>query len=175
MVQTFTDVLRRHGATMGLLAVVCLLLPGSVAALSATSAPLLEQPLPYLLGLLGLLLFFALWSRRRPVAAGRQVRWVLYLMFISIVEELSFRLVLPGLLEPGLGWLAANALCAAVFAALHYVTLRWKLRNCVATFVGAMGLSQLMTHGDFTFVVMVHWLGTFLNTPFPPRIRRDED
>jgi len=39
------------------------------------------------------------------------------------------------------------------------------------TFLGGMGLSQLMTHGDLALVVMVHWLGTFLNTPVPPAER----
>jgi membrane protease YdiL (CAAX protease family) len=174
-VETFGDVIKRHGGTMGLLAAACLLLPSTWSALSATTAPLFQQPFSYFLGALGLLLFFVAWSSRRPVSVGRQVQWVFYLLFISFVEELTFRLVLPALLEPKIGWLIANLLCGALFAILHYVTLRWKLRNCIATFIGAMGLSHLMSQGDFTLVVMVHWLGTFLNTPFPPKVKHLDD
>jgi membrane protease YdiL (CAAX protease family) len=171
-VETFSDVLKRHGVTMGCLAAVCLMIPGTVPAIATTTTRLFQQPTPYLAGLLGLLAFFSYWSTRRSVSAKRQSQWILYLLFISIVEELTFRLILPSLLSQQFSWLTANILSNLLFAVIHYITLRWKLRNCIVTFLGGMGLSQLMTHGDLVLVVMVHWLGTFLNTPFPPAERK---
>lgn len=128
------------------------------------------QPVPYLSALLCLVLFFIFWSQRRPHAITRQGKWVLYLLCISIVEEVTFRLIFPALLAAQFTFslTIAHIISNILFAALHYVTLRWKLSNCIATFLGALGLSYLMRHGDLTLVVMVHWLGTFLNTPFPP-------
>jgi membrane protease YdiL (CAAX protease family) len=171
-VATFGDVLKRHGVTMGCLAALSLMLPGSLHALAINTSRLFQQPMPYLAALLGILVFFAYWSMRRPVSAALQTRWILYLLFISIVEELTFRLILPSLLSPQFSWLTANMLSNLLFAGIHYFTLRWRLRNCIVTFLGGMGLSQLMTQGDFTMVVMIHWLGTFLNTPFPPAGRK---
>lgn len=174
-VDTFREVIYRHGGTMGLLALAGLLLPGAWEACQATTAPALATPRPYLIGLAGLVLFFIVWSARRPQPAVRQARWVLYLLFISIVEEVAFRLAIPLFLGSSMGWLAANVLSNLVFAGLHYVTLRWKMRNCVVTFLGGMGLSQLLTHGDLTLVIMLHWVGTFLNTPYPPHKNKNDD
>lgn len=174
-VDTFSEVIYRHGGTMGLLALLGLLLPGAWEAFQATAAPAAANPRPYLIALAAMIAFFVFWSLRRPQPAVRQVRWVLYLLFISIVEEVAFRLALPLYLQGSLGWLAANVLSNLVFAGLHYVTLRWKLRNCIVTFLGGMGLSQMMTNGDLTAVIMVHWVGTFLNTPFPPPRKKGED
>jgi membrane protease YdiL (CAAX protease family) len=171
-VATFSDVLKRHGLTMGCLAIICLTIPGSLPALVATTTRLVQQPVAYMAGLFGLLVFFSYWSARRPIAAKRQAQWIFYLLSISIVEELTFRLILPSLLSQQFNWLTANVLSNLLFAAIHYITLRWKLRNCIVTFLGGMGLSQLMSQGDLALVVMVHWLGTFLNTPFPPTERK---
>jgi hypothetical protein len=163
---------------MGTLALLCLLLPGSLALLSATIAPLLARPAPYALALAGLLLFFTAWSLRRPQPVHRQARWILYLLFISIAEEIAFRLVLPSVLRTGappasgLAPLYAHLVSNLVFAGIHFFTLRWKFRYCVMTFLGGMGLSYMMRHGDLTLLVMVHWLGTFLNTPYPPPDRK---
>jgi membrane protease YdiL (CAAX protease family) len=171
-VATFGDVLKRHGVTMGCLAGICLMIPGTLPAIAANTTRLVQQPVSYLAGLFGLLVFFSYWSTRRPVAAERQAQWIFYLLFISIVEELTFRLILPSLLSQPFSWPTAIILSNLLFAAIHYLTLRWKLRNCIVTFLGGMGLSQLMTHGDLVMVVMVHWLGTFINTPFPPTKRK---
>jgi membrane protease YdiL (CAAX protease family) len=167
-VETFGDVLKRHGGTMGLFAVVCLMIPGTFSTIAANTSRLFLQPAPYLIGLLALLVFFSYWNRRNPASVKRKSQWIFYLLYISIVEELTFRLIFPSLLSQQFNWLTANILSNLLFASIHYATLRWKLRNCIATFLGGMGLSQLMTHGDFALVVMVHWLATFLNTPFPP-------
>lgn len=174
-VDTFAEVIYRHGGTMGALALLGLLLPGALQALAATTAPALAQPRPYLVYLAGVLVFFVYWSSRRPQPTLRQVRWVAYLGFISVVEEVAFRLLLPLALQPTAGWLAAVVLSNLVFAGLHYVTLRWKLSNCVVTFLGGMGLAHMMSNGDLVAVIMVHWVGTFLNTPFPPPRRKGED
>ncbi|NND69885.1 MAG: CPBP family intramembrane metalloprotease [Halioglobus sp.] len=174
-VDTFREVIYRHGGTMGLLALAGLLLPGAWEAFQATTEPALVTPRPYLIGVAAMVVFFIVWSARRPQPVARQVRWVLYLLFISIVEEVAFRLTIPLFLGTSMGWLVANVLSNLVFAGLHYVTLRWKLRNCIVTFLGGMGLSQLLTNGDLTLVIMVHWVGTFLNTPFPPHKKKGED
>ncbi len=172
-VDSFAAVLRRHGATMGCIALACLALPGALSLLQDTLRPLAQNPRPYLVAVLLLLMFFTLWSflqsRRRPSAtAGRQSLWVLYLLFISIVEEVAFRLVLPALLSTHMERMPAHIISNLLFAALHYFTLRWRLGNCMATFLGGMGLAHLMGRGDLTLVILVHWLGTFLNTPAPP-------
>jgi membrane protease YdiL (CAAX protease family) len=174
-VSTFREVIQRHGVTMGCIAAVCMMTPGAWQALTSTTSRSLLQPGPYLIALLGLLLFFAIWSNRRPHTARRQAQWVLYLLYISIAEEIAFRLMLPSLLSsisPDLTLLATQVISNFVFAAIHYVTLRWKLKNCIFTFLGGMGLSHMMRHGDLTMVIMVHWLGTFLNTPFPPHRKK---
>jgi membrane protease YdiL (CAAX protease family) len=167
-VETFSEVLKRHGFTMGCLATICLLIPGTLSAIAMTTTRLFQQPLLYLTALVVLLVFFTYWSARRPGSEKRKAQWILYLLYISIVEELTFRLIFPALLSEHFNWMTANIISNLIFAVIHYVTLRWKLRNCIVTFLGGMGLSQLMTQGDLAVVVMVHWLGTFLNTPFPP-------
>jgi membrane protease YdiL (CAAX protease family) len=90
------------------------------------------------------------------------------LLLISITEELTFRLILPSLLSAQFDGRVPHIMSNLLFAAIHYVTLRWRLRNCIVTFFGAMGLSYLMMQGDLAVVVLVHWFATFLNTPAPP-------
>jgi membrane protease YdiL (CAAX protease family) len=167
-VTTFNDVIKRHGVTMACLAAICLVTPGALSLIVNNSTRLTLQPLPYVIGVLGLLLFFSVWSTRRPYSVKRQSQWILYLLLISITEELTFRLILPSLLSAQLDGLAPYVLSNLLFAAIHYVTLRWRLRNCIVTFFGAMGLSHLMMQGDLALVVLVHWCATFLNTPAPP-------
>jgi membrane protease YdiL (CAAX protease family) len=172
-VATFSDVLKRHGFTMGSLAAICLTIPITLPVIVTTTTRFFQQPVSYLASVLVLLVFFSYWSTRRSVATKLQAQWIFYLLFISIVEELTFRLIFPLLLAPQFNWLTANILSNVVFASIHYVTLRWKLRHCIFTFLGGMGLSQLMSHGDLAIVVLVHWLGTFINTPFPPTVAKD--
>jgi membrane protease YdiL (CAAX protease family) len=167
-VATFADVFKRHGLTMSCLALTCLALPVSWALVATTSSPAINEPAPYLAALAGMLLFFAYWSRRHGFAAGRQVPWVGYLLLISVVEEITFRLVLPQLFAAHMDIRLAHVLSNLAFACIHYFTLRWRLVNCAATFLGGMGLSQLMGRGDLVLVILVHWLGTFINTPAPP-------
>lgn len=172
-VATFPDVLRRHGLTMGALAAVCLVLPGSLGMIVEASGRAAAHPFRYLLGLSGLIFFFAYWGFRHAYQAKRQLQWVLYLLFISVVEEITFRLVLPVLLATTTTVITALVMSNLVFASIHYFTLRWRLVNCIATFLGGMGLSHLMSQGDLLLVIMVHWLGTFINTPAPPSKQSD--
>lgn len=167
-IDSFADVVKRHGLTMACLAGLCLLTPGALPLLAQTTARALGQPLAYLAGLGALLLFFAYWSGRHRATTTRQLQWVFYLLMISVVEEISFRLVLPQLLAGLTPLTLAQVLSNLLFACIHYFTLRWRLVNCIATFFGGMGLSHLMGRGDLVLVVAVHWLGTFINTPRPP-------
>lgn len=167
-VATFADVFKRHGMTMSTLALICLLLPGTWALVVTTTAPASREPMPYVAGVVGLFLFFAYWSRRHGFAPGRQVPWVSYLLLISVVEEITFRLVVPQLLSAHMDVRLAHVVSNLAFACIHYFTLRWRMMNCAATFLGGMGLSQLMGRGDLLLVILVHWVGTFINTPAPP-------
>jgi membrane protease YdiL (CAAX protease family) len=92
-----------------------------------------------------------------------------YLLYISIVEEIAFRLFLPAVIEPAAGFLSAIVLSNFLFALLHYFTLRWKWKNCVFVFLGGVGLSRLLENsGDLALLILVHFVATFLNTPSPP-------
>ncbi len=98
-----------------------------------------------------------------------QALWVGYLFYISIVEELAFRLLLPVLLNVSIGWTAAAVVSNAIFAGLHYFTLRWKWQNCVFAFLGGMGLFRLLENSnDLMLIILVHFVATFLNTPTQP-------
>lgn len=167
-VATFADVFKRHGLTMSVLALICLLLPGTWALTATTTAPAIREPMPYLAAMVGMLLFFAYWSRRHGFTPGRQVPWVGYLLLISIVEEITFRLIVPQLLQAHMDIRLAHVLSNLAFACIHYFTLRWRMVNCAAAFFGGMALSQLMGRGDLLLVILVHWIGTFINTPAPP-------
>ena len=85
-VATFADVVKRHGHTMGMLAAIGLALPGSWNLVAATIGRGTEHAVTYLIGLAGMGLFFAYWSTRQGYPASRQARWIVYLLFISVVE-----------------------------------------------------------------------------------------
>lgn len=157
---------------MTAVAFALLFTPGALSRIAATTAPFITNYPPYVLATAGLLIFFAVWSRRRDFHVRQQSLWVGYLLWISIVEELAFRLLLPTFLETEIPRLQAHLISNAIFAAIHYFTLRWRAINCVMTFLGGMGLSHLMGQGDLLLVILAHWAGTFLNTPWPPQTRR---
>ena len=74
-----------------------------------------------------------------------------------------------GLLESALGASAAIIVSNALFGAIHYFTLRWKLGHCVFAALGGIGLSRLLeSSGDLMLVILVHFIATFLNTPRSP-------
>jgi len=164
----FREVLYRHGLPVGILALICLMVPQMKTSLKWGLERFLKTPLPYFLAAFGLMLFFVVSTvaaKRRLDA--RQILWIFYLMGISMGEEWVFRLAVPGFSAGYIGLIPSIVLCNVVFAGMHYFTLRWKLRWCVVTFFGAMGLSRLMGNGDLMLVIGVHWIATFLNTPVP--------
>ena len=174
-ISRFRQVLRRHGLTMATIAAICLLIPSIPSALSNSLNFLLINPSKYLLWTAGLgiliILFLRLTGRELN---ARQAAWIAYLLMISIVEEVGFRLSLPIILSSGFSasetlWIGVF-LSNLIFATIHYLTLRWKLTACVFTFLGGMGFSRLFeTTGDLALVILIHWVVTFLNTPSAPR------
>ena len=169
-VSKFIHVLVRHGLTMGLIAALLNYSNGDPSIISVTLTPLLEHPARYAMACFGALLFAGIFLQRKGYPINTtQALWVGYLFYISIVEELAFRLLLPVLLNVSIGWTAAAVVSNAIFAGLHYFTLRWKWQNCVFAFLGGMGLFRLLENSnDLMLIILVHFVATFLNTPTQP-------
>ena len=123
---------------------------------------------------LGLSFFMILYLRLFSKELNyRQIFWIVYLLFISIIEEIGFRVSLPILLSDYFlkeyNFLFGIFFSNLLFASLHYFTLRWKLKACIFTFVGGIGLSRLLyVTEDLALIILVHWAITFLNTPTAP-------
>lgn len=169
-ISKFRQVFLRHGLTMGLVAMVCLFLPALTESIRWSTAAFLTDHLPYIAASAILVVFFLgfLWFRGYSTN-GRELTWLAYLLFISIVEEFSFRLMLPSFLLLTLGAIPAAVLSNLAFACIHFFTLRWRLMNCIGVFLGGLGLSRLLGNTeDIILVIGVHWLVTFLNTPTAP-------
>ena len=162
---------------MATISAICLLIPSTLSALSTSLNLLFINPSKYLLWTagLGILIILFLRSTGRELSS-RQAIWIGYLLMISIVEEVGFRLSLPIILSSGFSasetlWIGIF-LSNLLFATIHYLTLRWKLSACVFTFLGGMGFSRLLeTTGDLALVILIHWAVTFLNTPSAPRVK----
>lgn len=169
-ISTFRQVVARHGTTMGVIALGGLLLTEPYQALATTTQTFAKMPWAYFAVGIVLVLFFAFYQLRRGRGLSqRNGLWLGYLLYISVVEEVAFRLVLPTWLEGGIGFTAAVVISNLIFAGIHYVTLRWRWRNCVFTFVGGLGFSHMLNlHQDLVLVILAHWFFTFLNTPVPP-------
>ncbi len=169
-VSTFAQVLYRHGCTMGFIAVTLICLQSTPDVFRAVASDFSESPSTYMVALLAALAFFFVFLVSKGVPLSRiQGLWIVYLLYISIVEELAFRLFLPMALEPSAGFLSAIVMSNFLFALLHYFTLRWKWKNCVFVFLGGLGLSRLLENsGDLALLVLVHFVATFLNTPSQP-------
>ena len=164
----FREVLLRHGLLVFTLALVCLFFSKMRASLEWSLERFFNHPIPYALAALGLMSFFVVWTLASKQRLDiRQIIWIFYLLGVSVCEEWVFRLAVPGFTIDFIGRMPSVVLCNVVFAAIHYFTLRWKIRWCVLTFFGAMGLSRLMVNGDLMLVIGVHWFATFLNTPVP--------
>lgn len=168
-VTTFLQVVCRHGVLMGSTAIV-LALTADGSVLTPALAAVVQGPLPYVFALAVIVGLFLGYLRFRSFHNARyQWPWIAYLFYISVVEEMAFRLYLPAMLESAAGATAAVLLSNALFAALHYFTLRWKFSHCVVTGLGGVGLSRLLeTSGDLMLVILVHFIATFLNTPRAP-------
>ena len=172
-ITSFTQVFVRHGLLMLALAGLFALFPKAFADLSLSLTGFLASPHYYGLAFLALWVFLIVYSQLSDKVVNRkQLTWIGYLLFISIAEEWIFRLALPNLLTGYLAPLHAVVISNVIFAAIHFFTLRWRLIWVVFAFLGGLGLSRVMTHGDLLVVIWLHWIGTFLNTPFPPGLKQ---
>ena len=165
----FYQVALRHGLPGLLLG--CLLLITSAEVLTEQLSRFLATPAPYILGALAILLLTLFWSwyLDRTVSIA-QSGWILYLLFVSIWEEWSFRVAMPiVLVGTGLDPRVAIIGSSILFGAMHYFTLRWKATWCFLAFLGGMGLSrQYIENGDLLILIGIHWIATSLNTPRHP-------
>ena len=173
-ISKFRQVLLRHGLTMSLICFGCVLFPSVLVALFSSIDNLFLNINRNAIASVSLGLFMFLYLRFISRKLNyRQIFWIGYLFLISIVEEIGFRLSLPILFSEFFfkeySFLIGIVLSNLLFASLHYFTLRWKLKACIFTFLGGIGLSRLLYEtGDITLVVMVHLVLTFLNTPSAP-------
>ena len=172
-INTFYQVLTRHFLTMSLIAGTCIFLSIDSFKNSIYLDPIISYPIFYFFVLFAIFLFFiAFYLNRRHKIEQIHLAWLTYLFFISIVEELAFRMILPILLSGTFGMLSAILLSNFLFAYIHYVTLRWKFINCIVAFIGGLGLSRLLVSTeDIAILILVHYFFTFLNTPLPPERR----
>ena len=152
--------------------------------LAASAAELLAAPLFYL-GT-GVLTFAAMlgyaYSLDRQLNPG-SVGWILYLLVLSVWEEVFFRLAIPyfGQYQPGVDAIPMALPILVIgsnlaFGAIHYFTLRWKWPWCLVAFIGGMALSRnLHQHFDLALIIALHWVATFINTPrLPGQSKRSE-
>lgn len=170
-ISTFRQVLSRHCVVMISVTVVCFWGLDSNQLLKLGFTKFNVAPFYYLVALPVLLLLFAgylLWRQR--AIDSRSVFWILYLLLISILEEITFRLMLPLAILSSTGLVIGIMLSNTIFATIHFFTLRWKLINCIAAFLGGLGLSRLFyVTEDLALIILVHLFFTFINTPSPPR------
>jgi len=173
LINTFKQVLARHFLTMAVIAGICIFISIESFANSIYLKPLTSSPVFYFFILTALSLFFIFFYLNR----GHKIEWIhgawlTYLLFISVVEEFAFRMMLPILLSGTFGMMSAVLFSNFLFAFIHYVTLRWKLINCVVAFIGGLGFSRLLVSTeDIAILILVHYFFTFLNTPLPPERR----
>ena len=170
-ITTFRQVLLRHGGAMAAIALACFFLTNSYLPLQSGSVKLSNAPFFYLVALPGLFsLFIGYLLLRHRTIDSRTIIWILYLLLISILEEIAFRLLIPLAILSSTGLIASLIISNSVFATIHFFTLRWKLVNCIGAFLGGLGLSRLLyVTEDLALIILVHWFFTFLNTPSPPR------
>ncbi|MDA9142507.1 CPBP family intramembrane metalloprotease [Gammaproteobacteria bacterium] len=173
LINTFKQVLARHFLTMAVIAGICIFISIESFANSIYLKPLTSSPVFYFFILTAVSLFFIFFYLKR----GYKIEWIhgawlTYLLFISVVEEFAFRMMLPILLSGTFGMMSAVLFSNFLFAFIHYVTLRWKLINCVVAFIGGLGFSRLLiSTEDIAILILVHYFFTFLNTPLPPERR----
>ena len=173
LINTFTQVLARHFLTMAIIATICIFISIESFANSIYLKPLTSSPVFYFFILTAISLFFIFIYLKRGHKIERiHLAWLTYLLFISVVEEIAFRMMLPMLLSGTFGIISTVLFSNFLFAYIHYVTLRWKFINCVVAFIGGLGLSRLLVSTeDIAILVLVHYFFTFLNTPLPPERR----
>jgi len=173
LINTFNQVLARHFLTMSIIATICIFMSIESFADSIYLKPLTSSPVFYFFILTAISLFFIfIYLKRGYKIESIHLAWLTYLLFISVAEEIAFRMMLPILLSGTFGMISAVLFSNFLFAYIHYVTLRWKFINCVVAFIGGLGLSRLLVSTeDVAILVLVHYFFTFLNTPLPPERR----
>ena len=173
LINTFNQVLARHFLTMSIIATICIFISIESFADSIYLKPLTSSPVFYFFILTAISLFFIfIYLKRGYKIEPIHLAWLTYLLFISVAEEIAFRMMLPILLSGTFGMIFAVLFSNFLFAYIHYVTLRWKFINCVVAFIGGLGLSRLLVSTeDLAILVLVHYFFTFLNTPLPPERR----
>ena len=155
---------------MGALALLVSASPNALEFIIRATDRFINHPTGYLIAGIMLLALFVFYQQRRGYRRSpRNNLWLVYLLYISVVEELTFRLLLPLAASNTVDFYVAVVISNLIFAAIHYVTLRWHLRNCSFVFIGGMGFAHMLaSHQDLTAVILAHWFFTFLNTPAPP-------
>jgi len=173
LINSFNQVLARHFLTMSIIATICIFMSIESFADSIYLKPLTSSPVFYFFILTAISLFFIfIYLKRGDKIEPIHLAWLTYLLFISVAEEIAFRMMLPILLSGTFGMISAVLFSNFLFAYIHYVTLRWKFINCVVAFIGGLGLSRLLVSTeDVAILVLVHYFFTFLNTPLPPERR----
>ena len=173
LINTFNQVLARHFLTMSIIATICIFMSIESFADSIYLKPLTSSPVFYFFILTAISLFFIfIYLKRGYKIESIHLAWLIYLLFISVAEEIAFRMMLPILLSGTFGMISAVLFSNFLFAYIHYVTLRWKFINCVVAFIGGLGLSRLLVSAeDVAILVLVHYFFTFLNTSLPPERR----
>ena len=173
LINTFNQVLARHFLTMSMIATICIFMSIDSFADSIYLKPLISSPFFYFFILTAISLFFIfIYLKRGYKIEPIHLAWLTYLLFISVAEEIAFRMMLPILLSGTFGMISAVLFSNFLFAYIHYVTLRWKFINCVVAFIGGLGLSRLLVSTeDVAILVLVHYFFTFFNTPLPPERR----
>ena len=173
LINTFNQVLARHFLTMSIIATICIFMSIESFANSIYLKPLTSSPVFYFFILTAISLFFIfIYLKGGYKIEPIHLAWLTYLLFISVAEEIAFRMMLPILLSGTFGMISAVLFSNFLFAYIHYVTLRWKFINCVVAFIGGLGLSRLLVSTeDVAILVLVHYFFTFLNTPLPPERR----
>jgi hypothetical protein len=173
LINTFNQVLARHFLTMSIIATISIFISIESFADSIYLKPLISSPFFYFFILTAISLFFIFFYLKRGNKIERiHLAWLTYLLFISVVEEIAFRMMLPMLLSGTFGMISTVLFSNFLFACIHYVTLRWKFINCVVPFIGGLGLSRLLVSTeDIAILILVHYFFTFLNTPLPPERR----
>ena len=173
LINSFNQVLARHFLTMSIIATICIFMSIESFADSIYLKPLTSSPVFYFFILTAISLFFIfIYLKRGYKIESIHLAWLIYLLFISVAEEIAFRMMLPILLSGTFGMISAVLFSNFLFAYIHYVTLRWKFINCVVAFIGGLGLSRLLVSTeDVAILVLIHYFFTFLNTPLPPERR----
>ncbi|HSG89798.1 MAG TPA: CPBP family glutamic-type intramembrane protease [Pseudomonadales bacterium] len=168
----FRQVFLRHGLPGLVLVPLLLLHEGPRWVGARVLQPVLDAPLRYAIGAVAILVVLcavALVRDRR--LDGAQLGWTLYLGALSAWEEFVFRVGLPIMLMlAGMDGVAAVIGANVLFGVMHWFTLRWRAAWCLVACLGGLALARLLDQrGDLALVIAAHWVGTFLNTPRPPR------